>query len=95
MHFLMGSYHRRKSAVNWSLTTKCLTPSKVVFIASWFSLMTYSRFFSLGNMKYTAKNISGKNDALLRAWVSSPTNKVCTTAAENTSDLEPHRQLFH
>ena len=67
----------------------------VVFIASWFSLMTYSRFFSLGNMKYTAKNISGKNDALLRAWVSSPTNKVCTTAAENTSDLEPHRQLFH
>ena len=75
-HFSMCSYHRRKSAVNWSLIAKCLTPSKVVFIASWFSLMTYSRFFSLGNRKYTAKNISDKNDAVLRAWVSSPTNKV-------------------
>ena len=63
--------HCRKSAMNWSLT-----PSNVVFIASWFSLVTYSRFFSLGNRKYTAKDISGENDAFLRAWVLSPTNKV-------------------
>ena len=64
-------------------------PPKVVFIASWFSLMTYSSFFSLGNRKYTAKDISGENIVFLRAWVSSPTNKV------STSYLEPHQQLFH
>ena len=74
---------------------KCLTPSKVVFIASWFSLLTYSRFFSLGNRKYTAENTSGENDAFLIAWVSSPTNKVWSTAAESTSDLEPLCHLFH
>ena len=70
-------------------------PPKVVFIASWFSLITNRCFFSLVNRKYTAKDRSGKNYAFLRAWVSSPTNKVRTTAAESTSDLEPHRQLFH
>ena len=32
MHFSKGSYHRRKSAAKWSSITKCLTPSKVVFI---------------------------------------------------------------
>ena len=56
MHFSMGSYHRRKSAANWSLITKCLTPSKVVFITSWVSLMMYSRFFSLDNRNYTAED---------------------------------------
>ena len=94
-HFSMGSYHRRKSAANWSSITKCLTPPKVVLIASWVSLMAYSRFFSMVNTKYTAEDRSGENSAFLRAWVLSPTNKVCTTAAESTSDLEPHRQLFH
>ena len=74
---------------------KCLTPPKVVLIASWVSLMAYSRFFSMVNTKYTAEDRSGENSAFLRAWVLSPTNKVCTTAAESTSDLEPHRQLFH
>ena len=94
-HFSMGSYHRRKSAANWSLITKCLSPSKVVFIASWGSWMMYSRFFSLGNRKYTAEDIKCANSAFLRALVLSPNNKVCTTAAESTSDFEPHRQLFH
>ena len=56
MHFSMGSNHRRKSAANWSLITKGLTPSKVVFITSWVSLMMYSRFFSLDNRNYTAED---------------------------------------
>ena len=29
-------------------------PPKVVFIASWVSLMAYSKFFSLSNRKWTA-----------------------------------------
>ena len=94
-HFSMCSYHRRKSAANWSSITKFLTPPKVVFITSWVSLVAYSRFFSLVNTKYTAEDRSGKNGAFLRAWVLSPTNKVYTTAAESTSDLEPHRQFVH
>ena len=95
MHFSMGNNHRRKSAANWSLITKCLTPSKVVFITSWVNLMNYSRIFSLDNRYYTVEYKSGKSSAFSRAWVLPPTNKVCTTAAESTSDLEPHCQFFH
>ena len=50
-HFSKDSHHRRKSAASTFLMIKCWTPSKVVFIASWVSLMAYSRLFSLGNSK--------------------------------------------
>ena len=95
MHFSKDSYHRRKSAASSFLMIKCWTPPKVFFITSWVSLRAYSRFFCSENRKYTAGDRSGKKSAFLRAWVLSPTNKVCTMAADNTSDLEPPRQLFH
>ena len=93
-HFSMASYHRRKSAGNWSLITKCLTPTKVVFTASLVSLMAYSRFFSLGSRKYTAGDRSGEKVGFWKAQFSSPTNQVSTTAAERMSNLKPPRRLF-
>ena len=44
---------------------KLYPPPKVVFIASLVSLMAYSKFFSLGNRKYTAEDRSGEKSAFL------------------------------
>ena len=49
--FSIGSYHRRKSAVNWSLIPKCLTPPKVVFVPSLITLWPDSSSFSFGSRK--------------------------------------------
>ena len=66
-HLSKCSYHRWKSAASTFWITISLTPSKVVFTASWGSLMAYSSFFSLGNRKYTVEDILGKKKCIFES----------------------------